>query len=268
MQLSTIAPFGFSDFPERLVLPFICSCRIGQVQVVRDFQIKLPAAEIMHLLNDYGLRAESFHADHGEHVDLASSSSLTRRQAVDKLAAEAEFALDIETDVIVAHPCGTKGPTDPAGSDNFCRSAEMLARTADDLSVTILIENMPPEFAHGVETAILARDLQNIGSNRLGLCFDTGHAHMSHLPVVQQIDDTQGYMHYLHASDNDGSDDQHILPFAGSIDWPAVGEALKQIDYDGIFCLEVFEPVDVLREKLTDRWWQRFYASIDCQAQR
>jgi sugar phosphate isomerase/epimerase len=265
MQLSAVCPVGFPDFPEAPILKFLFDQGIRQVHVVRDFNVKRSAREVLSLLSEFGLAVESFHAEHGQHMDLASSSSEMRRRTVEKLTEEAQFALEIGVKTMIAHPSGTMAPQDPQGSGNFRRSAEMLARSAERLEITILIENMPPEFAYGLEAGKLAGDVRYVDSKWLGLCFDTGHANMSHLSVARQITDTQGYMHYVHASDNNGSADQHLLPFFGAIDWSEVGQALRDIGYDRIFCLEVFEPIDALKAKISPHWWEKFRSSLDCR---
>lgn len=42
----------------------------------------------------------------------------------------------------------------------------------------------------------------------------------------------------LHIHDNDYTNDQHLIPYAGSIDWSQVTKALGQIDYAGDFTYE------------------------------
>lgn len=258
MQLVVVAPFGFKDFPSKVVLPFIHSAGIDKVHVVRDFQVKLAARDILHTLADHDLVAESYHSDFGEHMDLAADTPTERQKAVDATAYEAEFALDLAVDAMIVHASGTKSPPDHDRSDNLRRSADKLARVGDDLGVRFLIENMPPTHTYGVDAGKLADDVRAVGSENLGVCFDTGHAHMSHLAVAQQIDNTRGFIHYIHGHDNDRSDDQHLLPFTGTIDWTTVADALKRTDYHGAFCLEIFEPTEVLQRKLTPQWWQRF----------
>jgi sugar phosphate isomerase/epimerase len=42
-----------------------------------------------------------------------------------------------------------------------------------------------------------------------------------------------------HISDNDGSEDQHLTPGQGTIDWPAVMQAFGEVRYEGLFNLEI-----------------------------
>lgn len=43
----------------------------------------------------------------------------------------------------------------------------------------------------------------------------------------------------LHLHDNDGSSDQHCLPFDGTVDWQKVMKNISQTGYQGAVALEV-----------------------------
>ena len=56
--------------------------------------------------------------------------------------------------------------------------------------------------------------------------------------------------------DNGGRRDDHLVPFAGTIDWDAAMMATQKIGYDGALMLEVGDtgdPVDVLRRSVKAR---------------
>jgi sugar phosphate isomerase/epimerase len=81
--------------------------------------------------------------------------------------------------------------------------------------------------------------------------------------LADQIRSTGGFIHFIHAHDNNGRGDQHLLPMTGSAPWEPFFEALAEVQYKGSFCLEVFEPVKTLHRKFTPGWLdklQRFLA--------
>lgn len=43
----------------------------------------------------------------------------------------------------------------------------------------------------------------------------------------------------LHLQDNDGTNDQHRLPFDGTIDWTKTMQSIYQTNYSGAIALEV-----------------------------
>jgi sugar phosphate isomerase/epimerase len=47
------------------------------------------------------------------------------------------------------------------------------------------------------------------------------------------------YLRATHVDDNIGRDDLHTIPFFGTIPWPEIMAALKQINYSGDFNFEL-----------------------------
>jgi len=87
-----------------------------------------------------------------------------------------------------------------------------------------------------------------IGDDTVGICLDTGHAHIMSCDIVAMIRSFGDKLRALHLNDNLGSiescpnqpglSDQHFFPGTGSIDFLKVFCALKEIDYTGIINLE------------------------------
>ena len=61
--------------------------------------------------------------------------------------------------------------------------------------------------------------------------FDIGHAHLSDGPEEERIEKCFEPMRDLvasiHLHDNHGDKDEHLAPYAGTIDWPAAVKLLK-----------------------------------------
>ena len=56
----------------------------------------------------------------------------------------------------------------------------------------------------------------------------------------------------VHLHDNDKSDDLHLLPFDGTIDWNHVIRKLKECNYNGPVTLEICYRYDYLNMSLED----------------
>ena len=87
--------------------------------------------------------------------------------------------------------------------------------------------------------------------NRLGtkyktICVDTGHTHEAEsfwVPSPEEIIKILGKdITILHLHDNTGHWDDHLLPGLGSINWPAVFDALDEIGYGGVYNFELRIP--------------------------
>ncbi|HUS47438.1 MAG TPA: sugar phosphate isomerase/epimerase [Phycisphaerae bacterium] len=86
----------------------------------------------------------------------------------------------------------------------------------------------------------ISRIIDACGTPNLGICLDTGHLH---LVAGRQGDFIRGAgarLKALHIADNDGTSDQHLIPFArGTIKWDEVIAALREVQYDGLFNFEI-----------------------------
>lgn len=81
---------------------------------------------------------------------------------------------------------------------------------------------------------------EDFGQEVLGICLDCGQANVAHLDIPKEIEKIGRRLQVVHIHDNDGSFDQHLLPFEGNIDWNCVMGALKQIGFTGELALELY----------------------------
>jgi sugar phosphate isomerase/epimerase len=63
------------------------------------------------------------------------------------------------------------------------------------------------------------------------------------------VETVSGHLITTHLHDNNGKTDDHLLPFDGAIDWPAVLMAFRKVGYDGVWMFEL-APADVPRRVL------------------
>lgn len=125
-------------------------------------------------------------------------------------------------------------------------------------NVTICLENMHTRGADRIPTSIdeILYVLDRLDSDKFGVCLDAGHLHL-------EPDNDQGRfiraagkrLKALHIANNDGSTDQHLMPFGhGDVDFAAIAEALKEVGYTGLFNLEISGecriPIEMRCEKL------------------
>ena len=52
------------------------------------------------------------------------------------------------------------------------------------------------------------------------------------------IEVVSGHLASVHVHDNHGRADDHLMPFEGTIDWPAAMTALQKVGYDGALIFE------------------------------
>lgn len=115
-----------------------------------------------------------------------------------------------------------------------------LADFAKGSGITICIENTHSEASIGFADGLVEL-IQTAGDDGLGICLDTGHLNISGGKQSDFIR-TAGkkYLRALHLHENNGSADQHVLPYSlGTIDWTDTMRALGEIGFDGAWNYEI-----------------------------
>jgi len=103
-----------------------------------------------------------------------------------------------------------------------------------------------------------------IRSPALGLCFDAGHAYCRN-PFKDMLAAYGDRLFAVHLHDNDGyksgkrEEDQHKLPFDGTVDWPLVMKKIAETGYKGSVAVEVenTEYKNVRPEELINEAYKR-----------
>jgi sugar phosphate isomerase/epimerase len=76
-----------------------------------------------------------------------------------------------------------------------------------------------------------------------GICLDFGHAHLDE-GAPEAAESLSGHITTTHVHDNAGQLDNHLVPFDGTIDWPATLMAMSKVGYSGPLIFEVADHGD------------------------
>ncbi len=69
-------------------------------------------------------------------------------------------------------------------------------------------------------------------------CWDFGHANTTGLVQSEELRLLKGRLTVLHVNDNHAGDDEHLMPFLGTIDWIDAMKGLSAAEYKGVFNFE------------------------------
>ena len=110
--------------------------------------------------------------------------------------------------------------------------------------VGIAFENLFMSGRHpryGMTAEDLADLVDTIGDPLVGVCWDTGHAHVAGQDQPASIRLLGPRLKALHVHDNHGRPkaDEHLSPYRGTIVWPPILKALRETGYSGNFSLEL-----------------------------
>lgn len=237
-----------------------------------DYRDPAAAAQLAEWLSDTRLVLHSVHAPIAEAMrggkwvgsfSTASGDETRRKAALAQIQATLELARTVPFEYLVVHlgmpddqlaagdpSTGSGSPRPKPRDDNqpaaARRSVEEIVALAAAVSVKVALEVIPnPLSSADMLTRLIEDTLEDVD---VGICLDFGHAHLMG-DLGDAIETLSGHLWTTHVHDNRGRSDDHLVPFAGSIDWDAAMMETQKIGYDGALILEVGEtgdPVDVL----------------------
>jgi sugar phosphate isomerase/epimerase len=127
-------------------------------------------------------------------------------------------------------------------TENTYDSITQLARVAERAGVRIALENlsMGGRACRPLKTMQELRAfIASFPDDLVGLCLDVGHACISGLEPAEQARIGADRLWALHIQDVDGIHDSHWVPGRGIIDWGSLGDALRDIVFEGAWTIEV-----------------------------
>ena len=144
--------------------------------------------------------------------------------------------------------CDNMLDTDLGKRERVERNIEKLKELAayiKDKEITVCLENLRPHFSEDEELIDRNADdllyiIDRVGSDRFGICLDTGHLNLTDRDQREFILKAGSRLKAIHIADNEGKSDQHLMPFTcGNVDFCEVVKALRQVNYRGVFNLEI-----------------------------
>jgi sugar phosphate isomerase/epimerase len=207
-----------------------------------DYHDKPAMKKAARILQEMGIEPYSFHAPFREDIDVTALDEAARTHARHEMFAAAEAAALLGVRYFVFHP-GPEKTYDPPPDERLRRMRnaatliDELCERCRKLGIGIVLENMLPHLFFGNMRDMLWI-IGAVESTMVGTCLDTGHAFISG-DIYRILYKLSGHLQFLHANDNMGKDDEHLLPGRGKIDWPRLLHELNELDFRGAFILEL-----------------------------
>jgi sugar phosphate isomerase/epimerase len=234
-----------------------------------DYRNSTAIDELAGWLDDTRLALHAVHAPvaeamrQGQWVGPFSNASGTesrRREAVEETRAALALARRIPFSYLVLHlgvvsAGATNDDNHPAAAR---RSLEEIVALASDVNVRVAVEVIPNRLS--TPEALVHLIEEELDGVDVGICLDYGHAHLLG-DLAEAIETVGGHLCTTHLHDNHGTRDEHLVPFAGGIDWSAAMMSTQKIGYDGVLMFEldgrsgplaVLERADRARTRLDD----------------
>jgi sugar phosphate isomerase/epimerase len=145
----------------------------------------------------------------------------------------------------VMHPVSGEGGSALDGGENLAANHEAfdwVVEYAGKRGLGIAFENMADGAGRrrfGSSAEELAALADSYQGARVGVCWDTGHAHRVYTDQIPAIKKLGPRIKATHINDNIGTTDLHLLPFLGTVPWEGVMETFREIGYEGDLIYEI-----------------------------
>jgi sugar phosphate isomerase/epimerase len=211
-----------------------------------DYHDASAIADLASWLKETGLSLHGIHAPitdrmasgdrWGDVLSNAAGDNAKRQAAVEEAVAALGIAKAIPADVFVVH-LGT--PSSQGGENSrsaALRSVEEICRHAEPIGIRVALELIPNALSDaGSLVTMIERDLD---SRQAGICLDFGHAFLMG-DVADTIEAVAEHLVTTHVHDNAGKKDDHLVPFAGRINWDLALMTMQKVGYDGTYLMEL-----------------------------
>lgn len=209
--------------------------------------------KIKKLMEEYGIACRQTHLPC---YHLLVSSEIVQEEKEIEIKRAIEVSAELGAEWAAFHPrtAVNEGYNQTISFKHNREKLKEYLEVAEKSGVGIAVENMPlyhytnPQwrfFGGGFEE--LCELCDSFNSDKIGICWDFGHAHTALLDQAFAIKSVGNRLKMTHISDNYRNGDHHQLPLLGSLEWgcvdweKAVG-ALKEINYQDSMTLELIYP--------------------------
>ena len=192
-------------------------------------------------------------------INLIDPEKTHRITAMDEVKRALESAEQIPIDACILHLGQKDDPWNTRALENSLTAIEHLKAFAHPLGVRILIENLQNDITSSEHILEILR----VGHfDRVGVCLDVGHAHLTQPEDNIGIDETfellKPRIAQLHLHDNHGTKDDHLWPGLASIDWTNVAKQIATLPANTPGMLEISHDLEETPESATQKATQAF----------
>lgn len=191
-----------------------------------------------HIIDEYKKLGRTNDTLHGVFFDISldSRDEKIRKISYDRVKKSLEIASKLKCKGVIFHTNYITWMKD----DNYKnRWVELNAKVYLELieefkDLEIYIENM-----FDLDPYLLAKLMERINHERIGVCLDTAHASISNVPISEWFNVLFKYIKHLHINDNDKVMDLHLELGKGIIDYKEIYKYIKKLDNNTTILIEI-----------------------------
>ncbi len=194
-------------------------------------------SQLQKTLKETGVCIQSVHLSFAEGMDIGEPDTAVRRAVLDRQKDAIGLAADLGASVAVQHPSLYRDQEQRQQRiDIAADSVAELAEEAGRHGVTLAVENMLGTII-GYDEDELLQIISRSDPAHCGICFDSGHANL-HGRVGELAAALLPRAVTTHLHDNAGTEDQHLFPGLGTIDWSTLARIFRETGCPALLVVE------------------------------
>ena len=195
-------------------------------------------SQLRDAAKSYGL-TYSVHAPFAD-INIGSPAKPMLSAALKRLKQSLANASELDAKMWVFHPAQITGISQfyPDGLfKQTCESIKELYVIAEEYGLNMGLENLPAKYGFQMSTPAEFQRFYKETNLPIGITLDLGHANLEGQiqPFFDQLADK---IVHIHASNNQGDQDEHNGVLDGNIDYQIIVANLKKIGYDKVLLVE------------------------------
>jgi len=185
--------------------------------------------DLPKIVRDSGLEIDNIHVPFKEAHLLSSENTRERKKMIDLHKQWIDDCGKHNIGKLVFHTCpDCSNP--PAPNKLLLDSVEEILEYAESAKVILASENIRSNDYVDIV-------FERFKSDYLRFCYDSGHDFIWNSRPTEILKKWGHKLAVTHLHDNKGSDDDHMLPFTGTVNWDKIIAAWPK-DYKGVLMLE------------------------------
>jgi sugar phosphate isomerase/epimerase len=223
------------------------------IEIVDDGTHELNKARIQLLRET----AKSYNLEYSVHapfadINIASPSKSFLQASHKRLKQSLQNANALDAKLWVFHPGQQTGISQFYPGKQWKQNVESIQQIytkSEELGVNIAMENLPGKYWFLMNTPEEFQRFYRETNLPIGIVLDLGHAHLE-AQIQPFFNLTADKIIHIHASDNNGADDEHLGIGMGNIDYDWFKETIKKTGYNRNIIIESTVQVPESIEKL------------------
>ena len=169
-------------------------------------------------------------------ITLDSVDKKIKEVSLERVRSSLDIALKLNCKGVVFHTNYITWMKDKVYQDNWVKvHKELFIKLASEYKgLEIYVENM-----FDLDPDLLARLMNEINDERIGVCLDIAHASISPVPIEEWFNKLSKYIKHIHINDNDKIVDSHMELGKGIIDYKNAYKLINKLPDDTSILIEI-----------------------------